>query len=433
MYLIDDVEAELDKLDRAKRSLLQNLVLFAASLVAFAATRILNASWTSAAILIVVILIHEAGHWLSMRYFGYRDLRMFFIPFFGAAVSGKPTAASGTQAAIVSLMGPAPGIFIGVACGLLYVKWPQPLLYKYALTSVFLNGFNLLPIYPLDGGRFMEAVLFLRHPVVEVVFKGLAAVALAVLAVRLSSIPMGLFAFFTAMLARESYYQGEIARRLAKERGDQPVSQEERMPRAELERALPLLPMGLPANRVTPKTVAGRAVSVWRRIRQQSPSLRATVALLALYVGIIVAGSAGVVTYAALQRPMFTRSMLVYRTEAGGRLVPMIQTFYRYTVTGEVQLDSEGLYDGPATVWSTRGVKTDDGFFSKGYWQGEWRSYDPDGHITRIRTYENGRPVRYRIMKDGVLVEVSPDQWPDFFKSRIQTSPQRSAQKPLKQ
>lgn len=35
-----------------------------------------------------VLLFHELGHYVAMRLFGYRDVRMFFVPFFGAAVSG---------------------------------------------------------------------------------------------------------------------------------------------------------------------------------------------------------------------------------------------------------------------------------------------------------------------------------------------------------
>src|SRR5262245_26006745 len=46
-------------------------------------------SLTNLFILVPVLLFHEAGHWVAMRAFGYRNLRMFFIPFLGAAVSGR--------------------------------------------------------------------------------------------------------------------------------------------------------------------------------------------------------------------------------------------------------------------------------------------------------------------------------------------------------
>lgn len=34
-------------------------------------------------IVVGVVFLHEAGHYLAMRVFGYRDLRIFFISFFG--------------------------------------------------------------------------------------------------------------------------------------------------------------------------------------------------------------------------------------------------------------------------------------------------------------------------------------------------------------
>src|SRR5262245_2424702 len=37
---------------------------------------------TAIAILVGVLLLHELGHLAGMRLFGYRDLRVLFIPFF---------------------------------------------------------------------------------------------------------------------------------------------------------------------------------------------------------------------------------------------------------------------------------------------------------------------------------------------------------------
>lgn len=36
----------------------------------------------------LVVLIHEMGHFLAMRFYGYNDLGVFFIPLLGAYVSG---------------------------------------------------------------------------------------------------------------------------------------------------------------------------------------------------------------------------------------------------------------------------------------------------------------------------------------------------------
>ena len=61
------------------------------------------------AILVGVILVHELGHYVAMRAYGYRDVRIFFIPFLGAATAGTPMGISPVRRGIVSLAGPLPG------------------------------------------------------------------------------------------------------------------------------------------------------------------------------------------------------------------------------------------------------------------------------------------------------------------------------------
>ena len=46
-----------------------------------------NISYMAA--LLVVLLIHELGHFFAMRLFNYTNVKLFFIPLLGAYVSGK--------------------------------------------------------------------------------------------------------------------------------------------------------------------------------------------------------------------------------------------------------------------------------------------------------------------------------------------------------
>jgi len=66
-------------------------LIFVLSLVAFLALGATNKqkNWEFTAWLVPILFIHETGHWIAMRVFGYRNLRMFFIPLFGAAVMGR--------------------------------------------------------------------------------------------------------------------------------------------------------------------------------------------------------------------------------------------------------------------------------------------------------------------------------------------------------
>src|SRR5262245_43661681 len=91
--------------------LLLTLGLFALSFV-----RVFD--WRSLALIVGVLLLHESGHFLGMRLFGYRNVRMFFIPFFGAAVSGTKHAAAVWQQGVVLLLGPLPGILLGLVLAL---------------------------------------------------------------------------------------------------------------------------------------------------------------------------------------------------------------------------------------------------------------------------------------------------------------------------
>ena len=115
------------------------------------------------------------------------------IPFFGAAVSGQKHAAPAWQRAIVLLLGPLPGLALGVAL-LVAFRPPGELTVLAAILLVLINGFNLLPFVPLDGGRLLSLLIFARHPVSESAFLLFSAVGLAVVGWLLGSWVLGLLA-----------------------------------------------------------------------------------------------------------------------------------------------------------------------------------------------------------------------------------------------
>jgi hypothetical protein len=119
------------------------------------------------ALFVGVLLFHELGHYLGMVIFGYRDVHMFFIPFFGAAVSGKKVNAPAWQEAIVLLLGPIPGLVLGCGCYFLDATQPSVVVHHAARWLVYLNFLNLFPFEPLDGGRFFNIVLLSRHRLLE--------------------------------------------------------------------------------------------------------------------------------------------------------------------------------------------------------------------------------------------------------------------------
>jgi len=143
--------------------------------------------------LVGVLLFHEAGHYVAMRAFGYRDVRMFFIPFFGAAVTARPRGVAAWKQAVVMLAGPLPGIVLGCA---LAIVMRQPWSQRVALVLFVVNGANLLPLAGLDGGRFARCVLFSRQRYMELAFLAITGAILLLLALRLKLWFLGVFAYF---------------------------------------------------------------------------------------------------------------------------------------------------------------------------------------------------------------------------------------------
>lgn len=131
--------------------------------------------------LLFVLLIHELGHFLLMKLFGYKDVKMLFIPFMGAMVQGKKEEYSQLQTALMILAGPVPGIIFGA--GLLYFFSIEEFSYLVFLGMFFilLNVFNLIPIGPLDGGQLFRVLFFQNNDFIQLIFTFLSSLGIILL------------------------------------------------------------------------------------------------------------------------------------------------------------------------------------------------------------------------------------------------------------
>lgn len=163
-------------------------------------------AWTTerafASMLLLALAVHEGGHYLAMRRFGYENLKVFFVPFLGAAVAGDRAAAPAWQRAAIYLAGPLPGLLLGSALlGCLFIGWlpMSPWWWTFALVLVTLNYVNLLPLEPLDGGRLVSLLLFSRHPRARTAMYVVGLGGLALLAVVNGSLALGLFVVLVSL------------------------------------------------------------------------------------------------------------------------------------------------------------------------------------------------------------------------------------------
>ncbi|MFG0266521.1 MAG: site-2 protease family protein [Rhodopirellula sp. JB055] len=132
--------------------------------------------------LVGILLLHEGGHYVAMRAFGYRNIRMVFVPMLGAAVSGQRLQLASWKKAIVYFAGPLPGIAISITLllistletrmpdavvspvPLLLVNSSHPWLFELGGLGLLLNWMNLLPLLPLDGGKIIQLTLARPSP-----------------------------------------------------------------------------------------------------------------------------------------------------------------------------------------------------------------------------------------------------------------------------
>jgi Zn-dependent protease/CBS domain-containing protein len=121
------------------------------------------------------VLLHEVGHTLVARHYGIRTLEIVMFPIGG--VSRPERIPKGREELWVSLAGPLVNALIAAALfgwvilqgsfvkiALLREPSNENLAERIAIGNLLLFLFNLLPAYPMDGGRILRAMLALWKP-----------------------------------------------------------------------------------------------------------------------------------------------------------------------------------------------------------------------------------------------------------------------------
>jgi Zn-dependent protease len=183
-------------------------------------------------VLFLIVLLHEFGHAFACRQVGGRAEHILLWPLGGVAYISPPQRPGALLWSIVA--GPLVNVLLIVPLGALWyfadvLDWAEtmPDLEQFvtmvALINVVLLVFNLLPIYPLDGGQILRAGLWFfigrsRSLFVAAVIGGLGAAGLVAYAVKSRSIWMGVVAVFVFLRCRTAWQQAKSLATL--ERGD---------------------------------------------------------------------------------------------------------------------------------------------------------------------------------------------------------------------
>lgn len=175
---------------------------FLVSMILFAASMLVMRRWSWILWLIPVLLLHELGHWGALRAFGHRDAKIRFIPFFGAATFSTTRFRKLSHELIVLLAGPVPGILLAFILLRLSQPAGSSYLVSAALLLISINGLNLLPFPPLDGGRIVTALFTAGRPHLDIVVRMGAAVLFVAAAVAFRDPTIGLLGVLVVLVVR---------------------------------------------------------------------------------------------------------------------------------------------------------------------------------------------------------------------------------------
>jgi len=160
--------------------------------------------------LFVIVLMHEFGHALACRQTGGQADTIVLWPLGGIAFVKPPPRPGAYLWSIAA--GPLVNVilfplltFPALAVARVHMRTLHPDFYNFVVTVFLMNGallfFNLLPVYPLDGGQIVRGLLWLKFGPIRslkaasiIGFGG--AILFALWAITSQSIWLGILAFF---------------------------------------------------------------------------------------------------------------------------------------------------------------------------------------------------------------------------------------------
>lgn len=99
-----------------------------------------------------LILVHELGHLLAAKYYGWNTDKIYIYPLGGITKFNESINRSLKEEFIIVIMGPVFQLIFFFILTSFGIK-------DLYLFNFLLLGFNLLPIYPLDGGKILNIIL----------------------------------------------------------------------------------------------------------------------------------------------------------------------------------------------------------------------------------------------------------------------------------
>jgi Zn-dependent protease len=171
----------------------------------------LVAGLASLVLLFASIVAHELAHALAARRYGIATNEILLMPLGGVAkIAGEP--ANGAQEVVIALAGPAMSLALAALAAIgVVLTGPIPLLHQplvaLASANLMLGLFNLLPAFPMDGGRVLRGLLRRRSGMLQATRTAATvarwlAVPMAIAGIAMGSLSLVLLAGFVWLMSR---------------------------------------------------------------------------------------------------------------------------------------------------------------------------------------------------------------------------------------
>jgi stage IV sporulation protein FB len=176
-------------------------------------------AWWAMFLVYTCVILHEFGHALAARALGVYVSEIFLLPVGGMALLGRLPRAPLAELLIVAAGPLVNFVLAGLALALLG-HWPDNLGFLF-VANLSLGLFNLIPAFPMDGGRLLRAGLayyynYLRATWLAMMIGRAFALAGALYALYIAHYFLALLFTFILFLGNLEYTQ--LAREEARRR-----------------------------------------------------------------------------------------------------------------------------------------------------------------------------------------------------------------------
>lgn len=154
----------------------------------------------SAILLFVSVLLHELAHSLVAKHYGIpvKNINLFI---FGGVAMIEEEAPSPKVEFLIAIAGPLCSFFLGMTFFLLAYFYPEDNLFNGLINYLMyvnfaIAFFNLVPAFPLDGGRILRSIIWAKKDLIT--------------ATKVSAFTGKAFAYFLMLLGVLSIVQGSF-------------------------------------------------------------------------------------------------------------------------------------------------------------------------------------------------------------------------------